>query len=55
LLEGMNSFLTPIRERYEQLMKNPDTVRDALHEGARKARLVANQTMEKVHELVGGL
>ena len=55
LFSTMDAFLAPIRERYQVLMQRPDVVRDVLQEGARKACMVANETMHKVHELVGGL
>jgi len=35
------NFLDPIREKYKALMARPDELRDILHEGAKKARIVA--------------
>jgi tryptophanyl-tRNA synthetase len=55
LFSNMDAFLAPIRERYQVLTQRPDVVRDVLHEGARKAQAVADETMQRVHELVGGL
>ena len=42
-----------IRERAEALKKDPDYVMDALLEGAKRARAVAQATMEEVREKVG--
>lgn len=53
LHKNLNAFIAPIRERYEALMKNPDDIRDILAAGAQKASVVANETLEKVYELVG--
>jgi len=41
------------REKRKKLDQQPDLVEDVLVEGARKARTVAVQTMEKVYEAVG--
>ena len=46
----MGEFLEPIRSRREQLAADPDLVRSVLAEGARKAREVAQETMEEVRE-----
>ena len=53
LHKNLNNFIAPIRERYEELMKNPDDLRDILASGAKKASTLANETLEKVYELVG--
>lgn len=53
LFEEMMKVLRPIRERAEELKKDPDYVMDALLEGARRARAVAAATMEEVREKVG--
>jgi tryptophanyl-tRNA synthetase len=53
LAQRMNEQQAPIIERYEELVSKPDFVKDVLNEGAKKARTVALETMEKVHELTG--
>ena len=53
LFDNLNAFLAPIRDKYEELMKHPDDIRDALALGARKARAKAAPVMEQVYELVG--
>jgi tryptophanyl-tRNA synthetase len=48
LAESMNKDLAPFRERREQIGKNPETVWDILHDGARRARTIADETMKEV-------
>jgi tryptophanyl-tRNA synthetase len=49
----MVAELSPIRERALALQKDPDYVRDALRQGARKCRAVAAATMEEVRSALG--
>ena len=53
LLESMNTELTPIRTRAQELAANPALVDAALEAGAEKARGVARQTMKVVKERMG--
>ena len=53
LLAGMVEALRPIRERAAEWLQHPDDVRDLLKEGARRAREVAQATMEEVRRKVG--
>jgi tryptophanyl-tRNA synthetase len=53
LFENMEKTLLPIRERYQQLMSDPDKIRDILHMGADKARSYAKETLEEVHNAIG--
>ncbi len=48
LAAALNTYLDPMRTRRNELMARPDTLRDILHEGSRKAREIAQQTMERV-------
>ena len=52
LARALNARLDPIRERRARLLAQPDTLRDVLHEGSRKARALAGQTMERVRAAV---
>ena len=45
--------LNPIRERREQLAKNPQKVYDALRKGSEKARKVVAKTLHEVKEAMG--
>jgi tryptophanyl-tRNA synthetase len=53
LLEKIDTYFAPARERRKQLAQRPDEVEDVLREGARKARAEAQQTMALVREAVG--
>lgn len=52
LLEHMEPVLAPIRERRQQLVEKPATILEIVHEGSRRARHVAQATMEEVHRVV---
>ena len=53
LAEKVNALLDPFRQRYEELSKDMDAVEDILREGGKKARLIAQETMEKVRSATG--
>ncbi len=52
---ALNRFLAPIRERRAYYEERPDTVREALVEGSRQAKKVAEATMLEVREKMGVL
>ena len=52
LLANMEPALAPIRERRERLLASGDVVREVLHAGDEKARIVAEETMGRVREAV---
>ena len=49
----MNASLAPFRDRRHELAKDPDRVLEVLHDGARRAKTIASQTMREVKEAVG--
>src|SRR5690242_3814819 len=53
LLEKINVYFGPFRERRKQLAANPDEVEAILQRGAQKARAEARQTMTLVRQAVG--
>jgi tryptophanyl-tRNA synthetase len=53
LADAMIETFTPFRDRYQQLIARPDEVRDILADGARRARPVAQATMEEVRQKMG--
>jgi len=53
LFENIEKFLSPIREKYFELMKKPDNVKEIFHEGGKKANAIANQTLSEVYDLIG--
>jgi len=52
LAKALNARLDPIRARRADLLEDPSTVRDILMEGSRKARGIAEETMERVRTAV---
>jgi len=52
LAKALNTHLEPIRARRADLPARPDYVKDVLHEGSRKARRIACETMERVRAAV---
>uniref|UniRef100_A0A832MLM5 Tryptophan--tRNA ligase n=1 Tax=Eiseniibacteriota bacterium TaxID=2212470 RepID=A0A832MLM5_UNCEI len=50
LAAKLSAWLAPIRERRERYANDPDTVRDIVADGNRRARAVAAATMERVRE-----
>ncbi|MGB9040555.1 MAG: tryptophan--tRNA ligase [Acinetobacter calcoaceticus] len=53
-LEGvLKELITPIRERREELAKNPDYIMDVLRQGTDKCRLITQQTLDEVKDGLG--
>ncbi len=52
LARALNATLDPIRERRAAALARPSTLRDILDDGSRKARGVAQETMERVRSAV---
>ncbi len=52
LANALNAHLDPIRARREEVLAKPDALREILHEGSRKARAIAQETMARVRSAV---
>ena len=52
LAAAINAMLDPMRERRAALLARPDRVREIAHEGSRRARAIAGETMERVRAAV---
>jgi tryptophanyl-tRNA synthetase len=50
--ENLNKNLQPFRDKRTQLASDPNYVMDVLHDGARRARAIAQETMSDVREAV---
>jgi len=50
LAAAINATLDPIRERRAALVARPERVREIAHEGSKRARTVARETMARVRE-----
>ena len=53
LAASINSFLEPMRERRRDYESRPGYVREILHEGGKKAKAIAVQTIEEVYQKMG--
>jgi tryptophanyl-tRNA synthetase len=53
LLEKIESYFAPARQRRKELAKDPSTAEDVLRDGARRARIEAHKTMELVRQAIG--
>lgn len=52
LADRLIEFLTPIRERREELLRDRDTLMDIIVEGSRRARERAAETMDRVRRAI---
>jgi tryptophanyl-tRNA synthetase len=52
LSTALNAYLEPLRERRREVMTKPDTIRDVIIDGSKRARAVAQSTMERVRDAV---
>ena len=52
LARAVNAMLEPMRERCRELMARPERIREIAVEGSRKARTIAQATMERVRDAV---
>jgi tryptophanyl-tRNA synthetase len=50
---NLNEHLAPFREKRANLAQNPDTIWDILHQGADRARVIAEQTIQEVRAAIG--
>src|SRR5215216_7844257 len=50
LAANMNTHLEPFRARRAELAAKPDAVQDVLNDGGKRARVIAQKTMEEVRE-----
>ena len=52
LARAMNAMLEPMRERRHEVMARPEQIREIVVEGSRRARTIAQATMERVRDAV---
>jgi tryptophanyl-tRNA synthetase len=53
LAKNLNQHLEPFRARRGEIASRPDNVNDVLNDGAKRARTIAQRTMEEVRAAVG--
>ena len=51
--EAVNGYFAPIRERRHQYENDLDYVKDVLHDGNRRANVIAERTLDEVREAMG--
>ncbi len=55
LVEDLENFIRPLREKREELAKNPDFVKEVLANGMKKANEIAGAKLREVKEKIGVL
>ena len=53
MAKNLNASLVPFRARREEIARKPDEVWDVLNDGARRASILAEKTMEEVRAAIG--
>ena len=53
LFEIVNSYLKPMRDKYDYYMANFEKVEELLKRGEEKAKVIAKETMERVRKAIG--
>ena len=53
LFEVMNTQIAPLREKYFELISRPNEINEILEEGSRKARIIAQNKINQLRQLVG--
>ena len=53
LAEGMNRYLEPLRERRREYEAGPGYIDEVLEEGAKRAKIIARETIAEVTERMG--
>ena len=53
MAKNLNASLVPFRARREEFARKPDEVWDALNDGAKRASIIAEKTMEEVRAAIG--
>mgnify|MGYP000776756501 CR=1 FL=1 len=51
--EAVNGRFAEIRERREELLRDPDYIRDVLADGNKRANEIAHETLNQVREAMG--
>ncbi|MBB2955509.1 tryptophanyl-tRNA synthetase [Bifidobacterium commune] len=53
VIESVNEFLAPHRERRAELAKDMDSIRDILNDGNKRANAIAEETLDQVRDAMG--
>jgi tryptophanyl-tRNA synthetase len=53
LAANLNEHLVPFRKKREELAQDPTLIQDVLEDGAKRAKMIAGETMAEVREAIG--
>ena len=53
MARNLNEYMKPIYEKRKELAENPKKINEIIHEGSKKARRIAQQTLAEVNETMG--
>jgi len=53
MAQNLNAYFQPLRDRRNALAEKPDYIWDVLHDGAKRAHVIAAQTMNEVRSAIG--
>lgn len=53
VIDAVNSYFEPIRQRRAEFAAQPDLIRDIIHDGNARANVIANATLDEVREAMG--
>jgi len=53
LIEDLEAFIAPMRERYQELMRDPAKIAAILEKGSVQANAAANAKMDQVRRAIG--
>ncbi len=53
LFEHINEHIAPAREKYEELLAQPDHIEEQLQDGAKKARAISTPFLQELRQAVG--
>lgn len=53
VIDAVNTYFEPIRQRRAEFAAQPDLIRDIIHDGNARANVIANATLDEVREAMG--
>ncbi len=53
VIDAVNSYFEPIRQRRAEFAAQPNLIRDIIHDGNARANVIANATLDEVREAMG--
>ena len=53
VIDAVNTYFEPIRQKRAEFAAQPDLIRDIIHDGNARANVIANATLDEVREAMG--